>query len=44
MNSTPQADKDNWFRFDGDSTEPEWDIETDSDEVDFDEMVDKDLY
>jgi len=24
--------KDNWDRFDGDSTEPEWDIETDSDE------------
>lgn len=28
-NSTP---KDNWDRFDGDSTEPEWDIEIDSDE------------
>lgn len=25
--------KDNWLRFDGDSTEPEWDLETDSDEV-----------
>lgn len=39
MSSTP-INKDNWLRFDGDSTEPEWDIEVDSDEVDFDEMND----
>lgn len=34
--------KDNWERFDGDSTEPEWDIEADSDECVEDEYNDKD--
>jgi hypothetical protein len=33
MTSTPQADVSNWFRFDGSSTEPEWDTEDDVDEV-----------
>jgi hypothetical protein len=43
MSSTPEL-KDNWYRFNGDSTEPEWDIESDVDEVDFDEMDDKNEY
>ena len=33
--------KDNWDRFDGDSTEPEWDLETDSDECDEDDYSSK---
>ena len=40
MSSTPELEKDNWFRFDGDSTEPEWDIESDVDECVQDESFD----
>ncbi len=35
--------QDNWDRFIGDSDEPEWDLEADSDEVDFDKMNDIDI-
>ena len=36
MNSTPELEKDNWLRFDEDSTEPNWEIESDADEVEED--------
>lgn len=32
--------KDNWLRFDGDSSTPEWDLETDCDDVDEDSYDD----
>lgn len=38
MSSSP----DNWLRFDGDSDEPEWDLDEEADLVDFDSMEDKD--
>jgi len=34
--------RDNWDRFTGDSDEPEWDIEDDSDECNREDMDDKD--
>ena len=37
QSSTPQADQDNWMRFDGDSSEPYWtedDLDEDANELD----------
>jgi len=40
MNSSPQADQDNWMRFDEDSSEPNWtedDLDEDANELDMPE-------